>query len=297
MQQLLVDDLTGDQVILAPARALRPDTFRVPAQSLPAAVDACPFCDGNEHETPPEVMRIGDGAPETSGWKVRVVPNKYPIVADGVAGAHEVVVLSPVHNHDLALLTPDAAADVFRALRDRAAFHLAQGLVHAQPFVNHGKAAGASIEHPHAQLLALDFVPPRVCTRLERFSADALRADQQHVIAADDATVWCPPASTSPFAQRVALANGGPRFDQASDDDIETIAAALCNCAARVHRVLGSPAYNVVVETAPRDHDTPFQWWVDVIPRLNVVAGFELGTGVYVNTVLPADAAAALRDA
>src|SRR5215813_902811 len=113
MQELLVDELTGDRVIIAPARSLRPDTFRVDAAPKPAAVTSCPFCEGNESETPPEVARVGPGAPDTPGWTVRVVPNKYPIVGDGVAGAHEVVVLSPAHNSDLGLLNPAAAADVF----------------------------------------------------------------------------------------------------------------------------------------------------------------------------------------
>src|SRR5690348_2192834 len=159
MQELRTDLLTGEKVILATGRALRPDTFRVQASPLPAAVATCPFCAGNEHETPPEVMRVGPGAPETPGWNVRVVPNKFPLVGDGVAGAHEIVILSPAHDKSVGELTEPALGDAFLALRDRAAFHLDRGLAYAQAFVNHGKAAGASIEHPHAQLVALDFVP------------------------------------------------------------------------------------------------------------------------------------------
>src|SRR5215510_12230664 len=105
MQELRTDLLTGDTVILATARALRPDTFGVQTSPLPAAVATCPFCMGNETETPPEVARIGPGAPDTEGWEVRVVPNKYPLVGDGVAGAHEVVVLSPAHEADIAQIT------------------------------------------------------------------------------------------------------------------------------------------------------------------------------------------------
>ncbi len=161
MQQLLVDELTGDTVILAPARALRPDTFRVEADPLAASVATCPFCRGNEHETPPEVARIGPGTPDTPGWTLRVVPNKFPIVGGGVPGAHEVVIFSPAHDADLGALSETAAADVLVALRDRARVHLANGHAYAQAFVNQGKAAGASIEHPHAQLVALDLVPSR----------------------------------------------------------------------------------------------------------------------------------------
>ena len=296
MQQLLVDALTGDQVILAPARALRPDTFRVPPQPQSSAA-ACPFCDGHEGETPPEVMRIGRGAPDTPGWEVRVVPNKYPIVGDGVVGAHEVVILSPTHDADFAQITTQAATNVLFALRDRAAFHLAAGLRYAQPFVNHGKAAGASIAHPHAQLVALDTVPPRVATRLQRFAADAgvLVADQEHFVSEGPAPVWSPRAPSSPYAMRCTLIDGGPRFDQASDDELHAVATALHDTVGRLHTRFGDLAYNLIFETAPRDHTEPFQWWVDIVPRLGVVAGFELGTGVLVNIVAPDAAAAALR--
>jgi UDPglucose--hexose-1-phosphate uridylyltransferase len=296
MQQLLIDALTGDQVILAPARALRPDTFRVQPQPPSTAV-ACPFCEGHEAETPPEVMRIGRGAPDTPGWEVRVVPNKYPIVGDGVAGAHEVVMFSPAHDADLAQLTTQAGADVLFALRDRAAFHLAAGLRYAQPFVNHGKAAGASIAHPHAQLVVLDMIPARVANRLQRFAADPeiLVADQEHFISEGPAPVWSPRAPTSPYAMRCALIDAGPRFDQASDDDLRAVATALHDTVGRLHKVFGALAYNLIFETAPRDHTGPFQWWVDIVPRLGVVAGFELGSGVLVNIVAPDAAAAVLR--
>src|SRR6185369_5135866 len=218
MQQLLVDELTGDRVILAPARAVRPDTFRVHTEPLPASVATCPFCRGNEHETPPEVARFGDGAPDTPGWTLRVVPNKYPIVGDGVPGAHEVVIFSPAHDADMGALTTNAAADVLLALRDRARFHLANGCRYAQAFINQGKPAGASIEHPHAQIVALDFVPPRAQTRLDRFTATAFASDQVHRISDDQVVAWCPPASPTPFTVRLSLADGGGRFDETSDD-------------------------------------------------------------------------------
>jgi UDPglucose--hexose-1-phosphate uridylyltransferase len=294
MQQLLVDELTGDRVILAPARALRPDTFRVQAEALPASLATCPFCRGNEHETPPEVARLGGGAPDTPGWSLRVVPNKYPIVGYGVPGAHEVVIFSPGHDADVGALADGAAAAAVVALRDRARFHLGDGCRYAQAFVNQGKPAGASIEHPHAQLIALDFVPPRAQARLDRFSAAAFANDQEHRIADGEVVVWCPRASPTPFTVRLALAEGGPRFDEASDEDARAVGVALANAIASIRRALGDVPYNVMFETAPRDHDGPFQWWIDIVPRLTVTAGFELATGLSVNIVAPADAAVAL---
>jgi UDPglucose--hexose-1-phosphate uridylyltransferase len=297
VQELLVDELSGERVIIAPGRALRPNTFRVPGESQPPTDATCPFCHGNELETPPEVARIGPGAPDSPGWRVRVVPNKFPIVGDGVVGAHEVVILSPAHDADFAALSAAACADVLFALRDRARFHLDCGLEYAQPFVNHGNTAGASIRHPHAQLVALDFVPPKVEARMKSFTVDALARDQQHIVASGPVSVWCPRASLSPFFTRVALADARPRFDQATDDETRAVAEALRDTIARMHSVLGDPSYNVVFETAPVEVDGPFHWWVDVIPRLTVMAGFEFGTGVWVNVVAPADAADALRRA
>jgi len=300
MQELRTDLLTGETVILATGRALRPDTFRVQAAPLPAAVASCPFCPGNEHETPPEVMRMGPGAAETPGWRVRVVPNKYPLVGDGVAGAHEVVILSPAHDQSVGELAAPAMGDAFVALRDRTAFHLGNGLVYAQPFVNHGKAAGASIEHPHAQLVALDFVPDRVAARAKRFAAagDLVRTDMDAspLVADGDVAVWCPYGSATPYVARVAARDAGPRFDEATDEEVRAVADALQDTVARMQKLLGGLAYNVVIETAPRDLNTEFHWWVDVIPRLTVAAGFELGTGTWANIVAPDAAAAALRE-
>ena len=299
MQELRVDVLTGDQVILAPARALRPDTFRVVTAPLPATVASCPFCAGNEHDTPPEVARMGDGRADTPGWRVRVVPNKYPIVGDGVPGAHEVVILSPAHDAGLAGLELAQCTDALGALRDRMRVHLAQ-FPYVQGFVNHGKAAGASIEHPHAQLVALGTVPPRVTMLMDRFAhaeRDLVRDDARAgaTVLDGDVLVWCPAGATTPFAFRVALAAAGPRFDDASDTEITAIADALHTALGNMQQHLGDAAYNVVVRTASRDPSGPFHWWLDVIPRVTTVAGFELGTGIWVNIVAPEDAAAALR--
>jgi len=296
MQQLLVDALTGDRVILAPGRGKRPDTFRVDASPLPPNVATCPFCAGNEAETPPEVARTGAGAPNTPGWDVRVVPNKYPIVGDGVNGVHEVVILSPAHDADLGDLSEARSVSPLLMLRDRAHFHLQHGLTYAQPFVNAGKTAGASIEHPHAQLVALDGVPPRVEALLAHFDDASFADDREYVIEKDaDVEVWCPRAAISPFFTRLALRDAGPRFDEANDDEIRAIGGALHRLVARFHHLLGRPDYNIVIVTAPRGHVGRFRWWVEARPRLTVMAGFEFGTGVWVNVVLPADAAHALR--
>jgi UDPglucose--hexose-1-phosphate uridylyltransferase len=289
--QLLIDELTGDHVIIAPARALRPDTFRVLEPPLPAADANCPFCDGHESETPPELMRVGRGAPDTPGWRVRVVPNKFPIAP----GAHEVVILSPAHNRDLGELDTDAAVDALQAIRDRVAFHFERGASYVQAFINNGRAAGASIEHPHAQVIALGVVPPRVQGLVERFTKDRLEADLDFLVSDGTVTVWCPPASITPFAVRCTIRNTGPHFERTSDQDVRSLAIALRDTVHKLQAVLGDVAYNVVIETAPGGFKGKFQWWVEIRPRLTVVAGFELGTGIWINIVDPPAAAATLR--
>jgi UDPglucose--hexose-1-phosphate uridylyltransferase len=305
VQELREDPLTGTLVILAPGRALRPDTFRAhPVDESPEREIGCPFCEGCEEQTPPEVYRTGGGAPDAPGWRVRVVPNLYPIVGDGLPGAHEVAMLSPKHGASFGELDDDDAAELMTVLRDRSAYHLANGLVHAQPFVNYGKAAGASIEHPHAQLIALGFVPPEVARSLQRFDAAGRdlvaiameeNLDGAHGVLHGDAVAWCPYASRGPYEVLVAHPSSGPRFDQAPDTEVAAVAQATRRVLAAIATVLGDVPYNVIVHTAPLGA-TRFHWYVRVLPRVAVRAGFEEATGLFVNTVPPETAAAALRE-
>ena len=196
---------------------------------------------------------------------MRVVPNLYPIVggADagpGATGAHEVVVLSPAHEASFARLDRRQAVEVLTVLRDRARHHLAAGRAFVQVVINHGRAAGASIEHPHAQIVALDLVPPAVAQAVERFEdagldlviADFDRAgDGLHLL---DGPVmgWCPRAGSAPYELRLALRSPGSRFDEAGDGDMRLLADATRSVLARA-----SPPppetrpYNLVVHTAP----------------------------------------------
>lgn len=305
MPELREDILTGEQVILAPGRATRPNTFRTEPGDLPARVDTCPFCPGNEEQTPPEVMRTGAGEPDRPGWQVRVVPNKYPIVGEGVRGAHEVVVLSPEHNRSLALVGFNRAREVFRVLRDRARHHAADGARHIQVFINHGQAAGASIEHPHAQLVSLDFVPPFVTEMTRRFAQGGplLRLAMDEAEECDlvlreevDALTWSPYAAPSPLFMRIALRDGGHRFDLIDDWSVISISDAVFHALNRLLEVAGDVPYNVVVHSGPVT-ENPYSWWVDIVPRISVRAGFEFGTGLSVNTLAPEAAAKWMRGA
>jgi UDPglucose--hexose-1-phosphate uridylyltransferase len=295
-----VDRLTGATVVVAPGRAARPDTFRRPEEPRPEHVATCPFCPGNERATPPEVARRGPGAPDTPGWQVRVVPNLYPASA-----AHEVVITAPAHHTTLWDLPAAAVAEVVDVLAERSAHHLGTGCAHVQTFVNHGRAAGASIEHPHAQLVGLDFVPPLVMHQSRRFAAEpdllaaaVAEARTAGFVIADDgaATVWCPPASVSPFVLRVSLPDPGPRLDSSPAEARAAAATALHHALRALHDVLGGADLNVVFHSGSAD-GAPFSWWIEIVPRVTVQAGFELGTGVLVNPADPAATAEQLRGA
>jgi UDPglucose--hexose-1-phosphate uridylyltransferase len=310
MPELRRDELGGRWVLLAPGRATRPHTFPPPASDETAIPDDCPFCPGHENMTPPEVSRTGEGGPDTPGWRVRVVPNLYPIVGGtdarpGATGAHEVVVLSPSHSDSFAQIDERQAVEVFAVLRDRARHHLAAGHSFVQVAINHGRAAGASIEHPHAQLVALDVVPPAVARGIDRFEAagddlvavDLERARDELRVLDGPAAAWCPWGSSTPYELRLASGSSGPRFDEAADGDIQAVARAARHVLAWLAQALGDVPYNLVVHTAPPGAGPhSFHWYVEVQTRTTVVAGFEQGTGIMVNTVPPERAAQHLRD-
>ena len=296
-------------MLLAPARAARPHAWA--ATTSPRAARDCPFCPGHEQETPPEVARTGPGPPDTPGWRVRVVPNLYPIVggedaAEGASGAHEVVVLSPAHDRSFGRLSDEQAVEALAVVRDRARHHLEQGRAYVQAVINHGAPAGASLDHPHAQVVALDFVPPAITEAMERLdragrdlvaaaAADAPGRDLAVVTGA--AAAWCPEAASSPYELRIAHRSTRARFDEATDAEVGVVAQATRGALGRLDAVLGDPSYNLVVHTAPPGRPGFFHWYVEVQPRIGVVAGFELGTGLFVNVVAPEDAARQLRDA
>ncbi|MCZ7526879.1 MAG: DUF4921 family protein [Acidimicrobiia bacterium] len=310
MPELRHDPVTDRPVLVAPERAGRPHTTRWQAEPGDDA-GGCPFCPGHEHMTPPEVLRTGEGAPDTPGWRIRVFPNLYPMVGGeqagpGATGAHEVVVFDPDHRRSLATLPEATVAEVLAVWRARIGSHLGAGRRHVQAIVNHGRRAGASIDHPHAQLVALDLVPPAIGGMLDRFArartdlvADQLAEAGEGVLGVlgGPAPAWCPYASALPYEVRVTHRDAGARFDEAGDREVAEVAASVRDVLGRIQRALGDVPYNLLLFTAPRDAAGPFRWFVEIQPRTTILAGFELGTGVYVNTVLPELAARTLREA
>ncbi len=302
MTELRHDPVSGRIVIVAAGRAARPHTLVQGRRDEDQGTERCPFCPGHESRTPPEIARTGSGGPGEPGWRVRVLPNLYPITGPSSgpsSGAHEVVVLSPDHHRSFAQLSDDESAEVFTMLRDRVRAHLDAGLAYSGAILNEGRAAGASIAHPHAQVFGLDFVPPEVAAAIDRqlgapddlLDDDIARAHDHELVLADGAvTVWCPFASTAPLLLRICHADAGTRFDDATDGEIAAIAVATRDALASLGRVVEDPPYNLVVHSAPR-------WYIEVTPRLGIVAGFEQATGLFVNTIPPERGVEFLREA
>ena len=318
--ELRIDPLTGLRVVLAPARADRPFSFESSTTHEDARAQ-CPLCEGREDWTPPETyaLRPGDGGPDTPGWRVRAVPNKYPLLQPGDAGAaqdaltsgrgdpellvsgpatgeHEVIVHAPQHVASMSELDEEQFELAVAGWRERSRAHADAAGVHVM--VNEGPAAGASLEHSHAQLYALDFVPALIARERERFTAhhtrtmggcllcdvlqEEVRRRERVVAIDDDAVLLAPFAARSPYELQLVPRRHEPRFGE-SDAGAKLLRRGLVSLATR----LGAPPpLNLWVRTAPQGAEH-FHWHVDVVPRLTRLAGFELGTGVGVNIVPP----------
>jgi UDPglucose--hexose-1-phosphate uridylyltransferase len=326
MPEIRIDPLTGQRAIVAGERATRPGNgLEVsPAPVLQTADD--PFAAGNEDQTPPELfaLREDGGAPNTPGWRVRVLPNLYPALSPDSAtpvphanpdlfwagparGAHEVIVNAPDPVTSLSALDADQVVSAVAVWRERMRAHADAAFVHVS--VNERPEAGSSIAHTHAQLYALDFVPAAIARERERFGGYATRTmganlladlvqhevrQRERIVAIDDeAVLMAPYGSREPYQLMVAPRVPRMRFE----DDGPTGAAMLHAALGRLARRLGaSPPLNLWVRTAPRGAEH-FCWRIDIVPRLARLAGLELGTGLGLNIVAPEQAAAELRDA
>jgi len=328
MPEVRVDPLSGHKTIVAGERSRRPGGEPRCPPALPIDAGKDPFAQGNEALTPPELyaLRPKGGEPNTPGWQVRVVPNLYPALAPpgtqpapeaeargdlfAVApaeGWHEVIINGPQSVQSLAELPAEQVELAMETWRKRMQAH--SQCAYTQLIVNERREGGASLEHTHAQLYALDFVPAEVARERERASAYATRTlghdllgdmvaeevrRRARVVAIDEEAVLLAPwASRVPFQLMLAPRKPRPRFEE----DGPSGARLLHDGLRRLRKHLGaSPPLNMWIRTAPRGVER-MCWRIDVMPRLTHLAGLELSTGLNLNIVAPEDAAAALREA
>jgi UDPglucose--hexose-1-phosphate uridylyltransferase len=324
--EIRIDPLTGLRAIIADGRADRPGALPDWEPVTPPDPAADPFAPGHEAETPPELfaLRPEGSLPDGPGWRVRVVPNRYPALepeAEAAApsgtpdlfwagpgrGAHEVIINAPDAVASLGELAVEQVVTAVEVWRERMRAHADASCLHL--IVNEGAAAGSSLAHTHAQLFALDFVPTEIARERERFGAyttrtmggnllgDLLQQEvrlRERLVRVDaEAVLVTPFAARLPYQLMVVPRTPRARFE----DDGPTGAALLHDALGRLRRRFGAaPPLNLWVRTAPQGAEH-FCWRIDIVPRLTHVAGFELGTGVGINIVAPERAAAELRDA
>ena len=330
MPELRKDPVSGRWVIIATERSTRPSDFKSGPQPIKGGF--CPFCEGNEDKTPPEIIAYREKGTlaNEKGWRVRVVSNKFPALriegnlnkhGEGIydtmngIGAHEVIIESPKHIISLAELVNPQVEEVLWAYRDRLVDlkkdrRFVSGLI----FKNVGVTAGASLEHSHSQLIVTPIVPISVkhemdgCMDFYKYRGRCLFCDmvQQELSAGvrivfegDNFLAFTPYASRFPFEIWILPKNHSSHYENLQKMEIEELAQVLRTVLLKLEMALEFPPYNYIIHTTPFafgevEH---YHWHIEIIPRLTKIAGFEWGTGFYINTVTPESAAEFLRDA
>ena len=330
MPELRKDPITGRWVIIASDRAKRPSDFT--RQEVVSRGNAnCPLCGGHEHRTPPEILayRNGGGANEP-GWTLRVIPNRFPALrvegeltreGEGIydkmagIGAHEVLIETPDHVLSTGDLSEKQVEDVYWAFRDRINdLKRDRRLKYVILFKNHGEAAGSSLEHSHSQLIALPVVPKRVqdeldgtrryyefrerCVYCDMVSQE-LEDNTRLVLETDHLVVISPYAPRFPFETWIVPKRHASHFEEADIATVQSLGSATRTLIRKLDKVLERPPFNFMLHTAPIQEPPShnYHWHLEVIPRLTRVAGFEWGTGLYINPTPPEEATRYLREA
>jgi UDPglucose--hexose-1-phosphate uridylyltransferase len=328
MPQLRQNFFTKEWVIIATERAKRPEemvTHR-PAKTIAPFVETCPFCPGNESKTPPEELRIpanGDGP-----WQVRIVHNKFAALSREAEptrtihrsrrtiegfGVHDVIIDTPNHAHTTALMSDAHVANVLRAYKSRChTLSLDPRIAHVTIFKNHGRDAGTSLEHPHSQLIATPVISYQVRERVQQamrhhddfgvcmfcqMVEEELQEQKRVVLATEYFVALELFASATPFCTHIYPRRHMASFSDISAAETVDLARTLRTVLAKLYHGLEDPDFNYTIRSAPAEcvGVKYFHWYVSIIPRLTRVAGFELGSGMFINTVLPEAAAEFLR--
>lgn len=330
MSELRRDPIIGRWVIIATERGKRPVDFSSPEP--PKERGFCPFCAGNEDKTPAEVLayRPAETAPNSEGWRIRVVPNKFPAlmvegdlgrVGEGLydrmsgIGAHEVIIETPDHEASWSTMSQANLEEVLWAFKERIE-DLKQDarFKYILTFKNHGDAAGASLEHPHTQMIALPIIPKRVAEEMEGSRAhfankercifcDIIHQEQMSksriITENKNFIAFTPFASRFPFETWVLPKMHISHYEDSEKVGFDYLASLLRDTMRRIDTVLSDPPYNLIIHTSPVTafNLEYYHWHIEIIPKLTKVAGFEWGTGFYINPTPPEEAAEYLREA
>jgi len=329
MPELRQNLATKEWVIVSTERAKRPEDFisRKEKKVIPAFSEKCPFCPGNEAQTPPEKFAIKDAS---GTWRVRVTNNKFAALSENIEhivhkedgtmrsatgyGIHEVIIESPRHNALLATMTDDEALNVLTAYKERYNV-IAQmpKIDHIIIFKNHGESAGTSLEHPHSQVVGLPVVPSGVRQRVEegmqyydshgrcaycRMLASELTHGERIIQETEHFAAFVLYAANGPFHTWIVPKKHTASFGDICNEQLEDLCVILKSVLGRLYYGLDNPDFNYVVRTIPIGgaNTKYFHWYISIVPRLTKMAGFELGTGMFINVSLPEANAKFLRE-
>jgi UDPglucose--hexose-1-phosphate uridylyltransferase len=329
MSEFRRDPIVHRWVVIAPERAKRPISLR--DEPLEADLEFDPFAEGNEDSTPPEILAYREHGSDANGpgWRVRIVPNKFPALqmagdldkrGDGIyevtngLGTHEVIIECPHRETNMSRLSVDNIREVLCVYRDRLVdLKRDHRLVHALIFKNNGALAGASLPHSHSQLIATPLVPMTIleemsgalefynsCGRsiFEEMIQQELSTGSRIVLDTPGYLVFCPYASRFPFETWILPKQPGSHFENVQRQSVEELGHVLKTVLRKLELALDDPPYNYMIHSAPFNQpELPyFSWHIEIFPRMTRVAGFEWGSGIYINEVPPEEAAKLLRD-
>ena len=325
MSQLRRDPITGRWIIVNYEKMINPEDFLFEKIEKSNNIKECPFCQGNERMTPPEIVAHRSmGMPNSPGWTTRVVPNKYPALntkgdlsksglgifdrINGI-GAHEVIIDIPEHVKDIADISDAQAEEVIWT------YHARSNDLRKDPrfkyiliFRNYGRSAGASLEHPHSQLIALPIVPKRVNEELQSSHeyynykdrcafCDMVTQelnDKERIVEENDYFVsFCPFVSRFPYEVWIMPKKHESHFASLQKEEVRPLGTILRNTMKKLKKLLNDPPYNYIIHTSPINgfEKEYYHWHIEIMPKLVNVAGFEWGSGFYVNPIPPEVAA------
>ncbi|MEO0142013.1 MAG: galactose-1-phosphate uridylyltransferase [candidate division WOR-3 bacterium] len=330
MPELRKDPVVGRWVIISTERAKRPKDFKFAPEEKHINPQECPFCPGNEGATPPEIYALRENSPPNSpGWTLRVIPNKFPALriegdlnrrGEGIydkmngIGAHEVIIETPDHKLDLADLNAEQFYNLVLTYKLRIAdLKKDPRLRYVMIFKNFGVVAGASLEHSHSQLIATPVIPKRVIEEMDgakRYFEYRDRCIFCDIIAQETKTTKrlvnenntfiavCPFAPRFPFEIWIIPRNHISNFEDTPDNELKDLANILKDCLIRLKKALNIPPYNFVIHTTPITLKGIefYHYHIEIIPVLTRIAGFEWGTGFYINPTAPEESAAYLKN-
>mgnify|MGYP003392753546 CR=1 FL=1 len=328
VSELRYNIINREWVVIATERAKRPHDFMKPQKDvkpIPEFRQDCPFCPGKESDLSDETFRIGD----KKNWKVRSIYNKFPAFSpkeklvrhnDGIYhsisgyGVAEVIVESPKHNLSIALMSAEEVEDIIKTYRNRYLFLQDKEDVEAVIiFRNHGPGAGTSLEHPHSQLIATPIVPPQIRNRVESAMAffdvigkcifcgtleQELAAGKRIVSESGTFVSFVPYAGAAPFITWIFPKRHMSSFGDINDAEIKGLASILKLTISKIYYGLNNPDLNYTIRSIPvkEDGKAYFHWYLSIVPRITLPAGFELGSGIFINSSLPEESAEYLRN-